>query len=65
MEPATEKQRKMFFAIAHALDFDPDEVKERAKKRFQLDSFKNATKSQLNWLIDKLLATQEKRYGNV
>lgn len=58
---ATIQQRKMFFGLAHSLGYDADKVKERAKKHFKLGSFKEATKEQLNWLIDRLLEKQEKR----
>ncbi len=60
---ASVKQRRMFFALAHSLGFEAEEVKERAKKHFNLESFKDATKEQLNWLIDRLLVKQEEKQG--
>lgn len=53
----------MFFALSHQLGYEAETVKERAKKRFKLDSFKDATIEQLNWLIDKLLVQEEKRHA--
>ena len=58
---ASVQQRKMFFALAHSLGYEAETVKERAKKHFKLESFKDATKEQLNWLIDKLLEKQNAR----
>lgn len=61
MQPGTEKQRKMFFALGHQLGYEPEKLKESAKKHFKLASLKDATKDQMNWLIDRLLAEQEKK----
>lgn len=55
---ASQQQKRMFFALANQLGYDPEVVKERAKKHFQLDTFKNATTDQLTYLIDKLLEKQ-------
>lgn len=61
MSLATTQQRKMFFALSHQLGYDPETVKERAKKRFGLASFKDANKMQLKWLIDRLLEKVESK----
>lgn len=58
---ASVQQRKMFFALSSELGFDPEESKRRAKKHFNLESFKDITKNQLTELIDKLLTVQEER----
>ena len=62
-KPHTEAQKKMFFALAHQLGYSAQTVKDRAKKRFNLASFNDATSEQLNWLIDKLLEQQAKKGG--
>ena len=59
MEPASEQQKKMFFAVANKLGLDPEETKERAKKKYGLESFKDINKAQLTTLIDIL---QQKIY---
>ena len=55
---ASQKQKAMFFALSHELGFEADEVKKRAKERFNLTSLKDITKEQCNWLIDRLLEKQ-------
>ena len=57
------QQQAMFFALAHQLGFSIQEVKERAKKRFGLKCFNDLKKSQLTWLIDRLVQKQEQREG--
>ena len=54
MEPASEQQKKMFFALANKLGLDPDDTKDRAKKKYGLESFKDINKAQLTTLIDLL-----------
>ena len=58
---ASQQQKKMLFALAHELGYEAEAVKERAKKHFKLDTFKNSTKEQLNFLIDRLLIKIEER----
>ena len=60
-ELATQRQKAMFFALSNQLGYEAEKAKERAKKHFGLETFKDATKEQLNWLIDKLLEQQAKR----
>lgn len=50
-QSASDNQRKMFFALINDLGHDPIEAKERAKKKYNLISFKDIT----NWQIQKLL----------
>lgn len=64
-KPHTEQQKKMFFSLAHQLGYSAATVKERAKRRFNLMSFNDATSEQLNWLIDKLLEQQAKKGGDI
>ena len=65
MELASVQQRKMFFGLCWDLGFDPEEAKRRAKKHFNLVSFKDITKNQLSELIDKLLVLQEQKKQSV
>ena len=58
---ATDKQKKMFFAICHNLGHDPEEAKERAKKKFKVEHFAELSKYQLNILIELLLTQQAVR----
>lgn len=53
-------QQRMFFAISNNLGFNPEEVKERAKKKFKVDCFNKLTVSNLMFLIDKLVKIKEK-----
>ncbi len=62
MNLASQKQRAMFFALSNELGYEADKVKERAKKHFNLESFKDATSDQLNYLIDRLLEKQLERF---
>ena len=59
MKPASEKQIKMFFALAHQLGYEPEVIKEAGKKQFGLAHLKDATSEQMGWLIDKLLEKQK------
>ena len=58
---ASQQQKRMFFALAHELGYDTEVVKERAKKHFKLETFKNATKDNLSFLIDRLLIKIDER----
>ncbi len=55
MEPASDKQKSYFFVLCQDLGYAADEAKERAKKKFKLESFTEITKTQLSELIDLLL----------
>lgn len=52
---ATVPQKRKFFALCNELGYDGDQMKERAKTKFKLDSFSKITKEQMSWLIDQLL----------
>lgn len=63
---ASERQRKLFFALVHDLGYDPEVAKERAKNKFGLDSFASITTSQLSSLIETLQDTlAQKKQGHV
>jgi|GEM_PF-4746530 hypothetical protein len=49
------EQQRMFFALAQTLGYDKNLVKERAKKHFKKECFNELSKSELMWLIDKLV----------
>lgn len=53
------KKKRYFFALCRELGYDKIEAKERAKKRFRLDSFRDISLYQLNFLIAKLQAMKE------
>jgi hypothetical protein len=40
----TEKQIKMFFALGYQLHYEPEVIKEYAKKKFNLNHLPEATK---------------------
>lgn len=54
-KPASEKQKAMIFAVAHQKGIDPEDVKEKIKTFFKLDSFTNLTTTQAKKAIDNLL----------
>ena len=60
---ATDQQRKMFFALGHQLNFEPDEIKKRAKLKFNLETFKDITSEQISELIDALMALVVRAQG--
>jgi len=51
---ASTQQRKMFFGLCRQLGFRSEYGKKRAKKKFNLTTFKDISSSQLNTLIDAL-----------
>jgi len=51
---ASPEQRKFFFALGNQLSIEPTRLKERAKKKFGLESFTTITTAQLSELIDAL-----------
>jgi hypothetical protein len=61
MAPASQKQKALFFALAHDLGYPADVVKDRAKQHFDLPSFTEITTEQLSELIDRLLELQATR----
>ncbi len=54
--------RRRFFALAHELEFDAEQVKERAKAKFNKQSFSDLTFEEVSELIKKLEATLVDRY---
>jgi len=53
-EPATDEQRRAFFALAAECGIEADEAKEKAKTHFKVASFNDLNKAQLNALIKGL-----------
>ena len=51
---ASPQQKKMFFALCNQLGWNHEEVKERIKKKYHLDSFANISKVQLTETIDAM-----------
>ena len=51
---ASPQQKKMFFALCNQLGWNHEEVKERIKKKYFLDSFANISKAQLTETIDAM-----------
>lgn len=54
MAEASEQQRKLFFALVKEAGFEAEAMKERAKKKFGLESFNQITSAQVSELIDTL-----------
>ena len=54
MANASEAQRKLFFALAKEAGFEADAIKERAKKKFGLESFSEISSKQISELIETL-----------
>lgn len=61
MAPASQKQKAMFFALAHDLGYSAELVKARAKQHFGLASFNDITTEQLSELINRLIKLQATR----
>jgi hypothetical protein len=51
---ATVQQRRKFFALVHDMGYEADQMKERAKAKYGLSSFRFIQKDQINELIDAL-----------
>ncbi len=58
---ASTKQRKMFFAVSKQLGYEAEDVKNRAKLHFGKEHFNELTKSNLEFLLDKLLEQIDKK----
>lgn len=56
-----ERKRRWFFALCRELNYDVEKVRERARKKFQLESFSQIQEFQIDFLIDKLLHEKDKR----
>lgn len=54
MNPSLLIKTKYFFGLAHTLGYKPEFIKDRAKTKFNLASFKNISHEQLDWLINSL-----------
>jgi len=54
MTEASLSQRKLFFALSKEAGFEPEQIKERAKKKFKLESFKDISSVQISELIETL-----------
>ena len=54
MTEASQAQVKLFFALAKEAGFEAETIKERAKKKFGLESFKEISSAQVSELIEKL-----------
>jgi len=55
------EQARMFFSLAPQLNYNVEEVKRRAKKRFKATCFNELSVSEMNWLIEKLLLKLEEK----
>ena len=53
---ATDKQKKMFYALCNETGQDVDASMEKVKKKFGLGSFNDVQKHQLHEIIEKLQA---------
>lgn len=59
MKEASQAQIKLFFALVDERGFDKEEIKERAKKKFGLESFTKISSSQISELIEALQGKKE------
>ncbi len=59
--PASDEQRRLFFALCKELGLESEVAKERAKKSYCLLSFSHVSKSQISTLIEKLQRNIEER----
>ena len=56
MATASQSQIKLFFALSKEAGFEAEEMKERAKKKFSLESFTEISSAQISELIETLQA---------
>ena len=59
MKEASLAQKKLFFALAKERGFEPDVIKEKAKRKFGLESFSTISSSQISELIETLQGNTE------
>ena len=59
MKEASQAQIKLFFALVDERGFEKEEIKERAKKKFSLESFSKISSQQISELIEKLQGNKE------
>ena len=65
---ASEQQRKLFFALCHDAEIDSEKAKEKAKKKFGVDSFLSLSSFQISELIEKLqekIDTKSKDHAHI
>ena len=56
----TRRKKSWFFVLCRKLGYNINLAKDRAKKKFRLESFSDIQEHQLNYLIDILLTEQDK-----
>ena len=56
-----ERKRRWFFALCRELGYNIVVARNKAKVRFNLESFSEIQEYQLDYLIDKLLHEKDKR----
>lgn len=62
MMPAhTSNQGRMFFAVATDLGITAEDIKERAKRKFQVDCFNKITKENMKWMLDVMNKTYNRK----
>lgn len=54
---ASDRMKRLFFALCHDLNLNAEQAKERVKAKYQLDSFANVTTKQLDAVIASLNET--------
>lgn len=52
-------QQRKFFALGQELGHKPEDLKAKAKRKFNVDCFNKLTKSDMMYLIDRLAKQQE------
>jgi hypothetical protein len=57
--PASNEQKRLFFALCNELKYNVVEAKDRAKRLYRLISFSHISKVQISKLIDQLQLTLE------
>lgn len=58
---ATEKQRKIYFALMKNLGYSSQQAKDVLKKRFRLESFGDIDKTRMSFVIDRLITKQKEQ----
>jgi hypothetical protein len=61
--PHSREQAKLFFSLANQLNYNPMEVKRRAKLHFSAECFNALPSEQINQSIDRLLLKIEEQEG--
>ena len=54
MKKSSKSQQSLFFALVRDAGYGSEEMKERAKKKFNLEHFTDISSKQISELIDKL-----------